>query len=1387
MGLNKKQIDNIMNILQEAEKNKTKLPSLTMQPTDSSKKLSDVTKNLQSTATRLQSVGVDTNALTDTRNPLEKALNLTEDQNFLFDILETINRPQQAIFGAITAAQTGGDVGKDFMAGLTGEKETFGGDIIRNITGGQKTEGLEAFTDWQNWAGFALDVMLDPADLGLAIITGGGSLAVQGGAELVDTAGDVARTGAKTLDKLGGLQDVLLGKGNRLVIPKSPGEYVKMLADKNYRAVNAMDKASLTSMTFKSLGAGFKTGTALADSILESTMSKLDTQGQTLSAYRALKKGIVQSVDDMGAYVKRARSAGNERYNTTMESLAPVFNSFTDKIKKVALETGLSEEEVAIRTMRAYEGWFLKNRNLDPDSFLDFITKTPYKFLPDEEKTLESIRKIFGDDAVGAIERVTLDGMPVLRFDETFWNKANLENISKFRDDAPAKALFSKGDREAYEDALRRTNPEKLDEYDAKRMAYERELAGRVTKQYEQTYPEDYTRKTIAERKKAKAKIRRQIEKADLASGRHPQNLLDEALPTGTGGLVYRTAKERQYDFNRLSMSDQSIAKNIRGEIRQRVDDMVAKTFPASNEPVELSAKKEYIANRKKFAQSARKELMKEYDDFLIKHAPKGTEVVQEVAEEVAGVADDVTETVAKNAPEATPNTYPRDAKVELGTFYTDEQLEQLAKDFETPWIKDMIDYYDGVITKTQRIIGEMEFGDAEALVRDSMKGYTTHAPSADVAEVFKNIKEKYKMKDLDYSYFAPGRTQALKGRQYFGSAMEANNFRTHYFTELLKNDEWVKTQLTDIDDEALEAMEEYFKMDLFSEDARTSLGTMMTKVYSSINHNHKTTEMAIAMSFGKAGNEHSAFKVIKKGVGQPDGYRVLANDEIQKLRSTIRETKRFAGGGMFIDALAKQLDEGLADANQAVMDSHLYNMWKTMGNKDAKNAFAMMDMFNQAFKVGKTLSPSFNVKNLFSNMSNFWLSGADAPDVFRYWNKSVDASKKMVAINDKVVKGGLEALTGEEAKLYQIYKEFLDNGFMSKQTLYRLNDLDTPGQFQFKANKITKGEFDTLTNNPVTRANMEMNLWIDNRMRLGLYMYAKDHPEYLRRLGFDPERTESAMKAVRMVLFDPNDLTFFEDDIMKRLVPFYTFTRQNLAFQMKNLALNSERYYKVYKAYNGWNKEFMNLDKEDLQKYQVDQLYVPVFSKKDGSYVTLKTGIAMTALSELTLDPIDMTQNVVSKLTPLIKMPFERATGIQTFTGRPIEDYKGQPSTNIPGVSKGTEWLLSQVGADVPLRGAAGVVSAVSNLAQGNGGEAVDSLLQKSANLTTSIDPAANEVNTKYRKLDILNEKLKALKAGGTNIPTISEIQAKALDDTQQGRIAEMQAITDMIRNIKR
>ena len=122
--------------------------------------------------------GVENPLEKDTRNPLEKALNLTPDQNFIFDAFEVLGRPQQALFGAVDEGMRTGDWLGGAWKGLSGQKDTSGGQILRGFGIGDDSKGQANLLDPSTWGaddvlGLGLDIFLDHADWALIQVTGG--------------------------------------------------------------------------------------------------------------------------------------------------------------------------------------------------------------------------------------------------------------------------------------------------------------------------------------------------------------------------------------------------------------------------------------------------------------------------------------------------------------------------------------------------------------------------------------------------------------------------------------------------------------------------------------------------------------------------------------------------------------------------------------------------------------------------------------------------------------------------------------------------------------------------------------------------------------------------------------------------------------------------------------------------------------------------------------------------------------------------------------------------------------------------------------------------------------------------------------------------------------
>lgn len=261
-----------------------------------------------------------------------------------------------------------------------------------------------------------------------------------------------------------------------------------------------------------------------------------------------------------------------------------------------------------------------------------------------------------------------------------------------------------------------------------------------------------------------------------------------------------------------------------------------------------------------------------------------------------------------------------------------------------------------------------------------------------------------------------------------------------------------------------------------------------------------------------------------------------------------------------------------------------------------------------------------------------------------------------------------------------------------------------------------------------------------------------------MKRLGItDP------MEGVRKVLFDPSDVSYFEDDVMKKIIPFYTFTKKNLMFQMQNLAKNSAKYHRLYKGVKGmW--EGAGVDWNTLSEYQRNQLYIPFPSlDKDGNYTYFKANLPFADFVDFTSDPL---KKVIGMTGPVIKAPFEMVTNTQIFSGQPIEKYEGQMSTQIPWMTNKGAYLASQTGWDVPAKLGTNIIKQLTGQTESTGNLGLDAL--NALNFTKQGSVAMNESSQVYQELEAVRNYMTKLKAQGVEVKTISEIenQNKVLND---------------------
>lgn len=147
----------------------------------------------------------------------------------------------------------------------------------------------------------------------------------------------------------------------------------------------------------------------------------------------------------------------------------------------------------------------------------------------------------------------------------------------------------------------------------------------------------------------------------------------------------------------------------------------------------------------------------------------------------------------------------------------------------------------------------------------------------------------------------------------------------------------------------------------------------------------------------------------------------------------------------------------------------------------------------------------------------------------------------------------------------------------------------------------------------------------------------------------------DDAIEKIAMYHFDYADLSGFERDVVKRVIPFYTWTRRNLPLQLEMLAKRPS----VYSKYNAFTRNVEAVSPADkgaglLPSYFGEQGAFRTPFQEGGSSVYGSAGA--TPLKEVQDNPLDW-RTWASQVAPQLKAPVELYAGKQFYKNLPISD----------------------------------------------------------------------------------------------------------------------------------
>lgn len=712
---------------------------------------------------------------------------------------------------------------------------------------------------------------------------------------------------------------------------------------------------------------------------------------------------------------------------------------------------------------------------------------------------------------------------------------------------------------------------------------------------------------------------------------------------------------------------------------------------------------------------------------------------------------------------------------------YTQADLDELA-DIEKLYNKDkdfkaLYDKADNIFNRANEVV-DRHFGTDLATKYKDNAGYVRHAYNKDLFNKKLGFVDEYG--DIKFK----GSAKVLGERTYNMSAREANNlFR-----------ETITKNLDDLDDAQRKAVDKLLKQDgLFSEGITKSFTSYLENVPKLAKDNKNLDTVLVKSTFGDYKELKSIDKELRaaKKSGDTKLVEKLQAQKIEKLNNsnvkvlTRKDNKIPIGfeklNGNTAKALAKKLTDisselGIKDmediakyvrnnGGKMAINKDVLRLVEVGANKnETKGLVRLYDRYLNYFKKWKVVSPSFQINNFLGNSSNMFLGGISPtkqarlfPEAAVIMNKSDKLMNKLSEVSlktgrtvDDILKNGAKELSKREQKMLKIWNGFIDAGFGDPKSLTALDLADMPDGLKkyFNGEKQLKNVKDFVKDG-LPYLNNKMNNYMDTMARLATYIEGTRNTKFLSKLGVD-----NAGDAVRKILFDPSDLTDFERNKMKRIMPFYTFTKKNLAFQISNLSKNGSQYNKLMKGYNKLLDAATDDNSENVSDWLKNNLYIPIPGiGKDGSYKVLRGSLPFGNLIDTLDNPISAGTNLLS---PTLRLPVELATGKNAFTGNDIEKFPGQLSTNIPGLTKKQEYLLGNLtGLDVPIKSGYKAYQGIQDtMSGGNTFQALENVGTISNNIET------DKLNRMYDQLESLENMMKQYEQKGYQFSTINELK---------------------------
>lgn len=324
---------------------------------------------------------------------------------------------------------------------------------------------------------------------------------------------------------------------------------------------------------------------------------------------------------------------------------------------------------------------------------------------------------------------------------------------------------------------------------------------------------------------------------------------------------------------------------------------------------------------------------------------------------------------------------------------------------------------------------------------------------------------------------------------------------------------------------------------------------------------------------------------------------------------------------------------------------------------------------------------PSYHVRNTFSSFYMAWLGGLEGMESYQVsWNLGTalrrfrNGNLTWQDMNKVMDATSFANANGQVVSLRDLYQEFIASGGYSGGLHF--NEFS-----KFTGDPIKSSNFIEQAVNAGLTPSSELasNFLMDNKLLRKSRSLAASTENFFRfAVFFDAWKKganfSDAALHMKAVMYDYTDLSLFERGVLRRIFPFYAWSRNNIPRMLETMATDPIKHYRLAKFVNGW--ENGSLDgrlHEDDELPEWLQSGVVVKRNKNGNLVVkMPDGFIPTYdVFRLMGDP---GRTIQEGLTPVLRVPIEQLSNRSLYTKGNIED------PDVPGqVSK--SWSLSSLG----------------------------------------------------------------------------------------------------------